>query len=528
MTGISDNNFMFPSAMPENNQTKQSKFGFHQSALYQKNDDDSVIDPENVNLSNKNDKAGSGVMSMQKELGSELEKSLPNRNLPNFSSDLHKSNPPPPNIFHNREYPAQSTAPYMQYTPSPYSTPFPTGPQTQSQAPKPSPALPSPPQPAQPSQTLPPTEPPQKDNYFAETYSKPVDSPQPAQMASPQTVQNISHIQPNNQQGFQNPDFRASSQRPSASTNMVDASTQLEPMTTRSPLMTMSSQREMFDKETITDYELEAKGQWCYCCTMRFWQVMFDITTCDFLKRLLYSLIFFKPMLVDTISDNPDLYGPFWIYTSLVLTLASAGNLSTYFKGDTNEKSRFEFDFDVFNKAALFVYLAGFMTPIVLTYIIKMGSQTVSTVKLVSMYGYAYFIYVICTFLSMIPSNTLQWIVLLYAAVTSIIHITVCVNKEIGLLSNLNLKMDGLKDKMKVFEKQKKQRLDKSSVEIRQESDKHYEMKKKELVEAKFEADEAKRSQTRVSRFILLYVLATQGLICVLMKLLFFGDKMKL
>ena len=50
--------------------------------------------------------------------------------------------------------------------------------------------------------------------------------------------------------------------------------------------------------------------------------------------RLLGALMPFKPMLKNQLGHNPDLYGPFWIYMTIIFTLAIAENIQNYFHGE--------------------------------------------------------------------------------------------------------------------------------------------------------------------------------------------------
>lgn len=96
-------------------------------------------------------------------------------------------------------------------------------------------------------------------------------------------------------------------------------------------LLSARTAASLHDKETLTDAEFEEVGL-CPCVATSYWGRFFRITNADFLKRMLYSLFFFRPSLALEIKENPDLYGPFWIYSTLILVLASSGNLSAYFK----------------------------------------------------------------------------------------------------------------------------------------------------------------------------------------------------
>jgi hypothetical protein len=61
------------------------------------------------------------------------------------------------------------------------------------------------------------------------------------------------------------------------------------------------------------------------------------VTTAEVRSRLLHSLIPFNPKFYDISEKSPDLYGPFWIYTTLVFIIAAAGSLAKYIKNDSTQ-----------------------------------------------------------------------------------------------------------------------------------------------------------------------------------------------
>ncbi len=69
----------------------------------------------------------------------------------------------------------------------------------------------------------------------------------------------------------------------------------------------------------------------------------FNITTNDVRSRLLHSLVPFNPKFYDISQQTPDLYGPFWIYTTLIFIIAAAGSLSGYLQNNTSESFFQEF-----------------------------------------------------------------------------------------------------------------------------------------------------------------------------------------
>lgn len=65
---------------------------------------------------------------------------------------------------------------------------------------------------------------------------------------------------------------------------------------------------------------------------MRYYQPLFDVDTIQVLNRVKGSLLP-RPRgaFFDLISANPDLWGPFWISTTLIFAMAITGNLASYY-----------------------------------------------------------------------------------------------------------------------------------------------------------------------------------------------------
>ena len=67
---------------------------------------------------------------------------------------------------------------------------------------------------------------------------------------------------------------------------------------------------------------------------MEYYQQYFDVTTNQVIKRVLGGFMPFKPMLKNELGENPDLYGPFWLYMTVIFTLAISENIQNYFHGE--------------------------------------------------------------------------------------------------------------------------------------------------------------------------------------------------
>jgi len=74
------------------------------------------------------------------------------------------------------------------------------------------------------------------------------------------------------------------------------------------------------------------------CFNVDFLQIYFDITTDELLERLYNSLIPLNPKFFDISQKNPDLYGPFWIYTTLIFVIAASGSMTKHLNGVSSDQ----------------------------------------------------------------------------------------------------------------------------------------------------------------------------------------------
>jgi protein YIPF1/2 len=76
--------------------------------------------------------------------------------------------------------------------------------------------------------------------------------------------------------------------------------------------------------------------------TLSFYAQFFDVDTSSVLARC-WAALYPRANFLDVLEGNPDLYGPFWIATTVVLILFLGGTISQYLamKGE----GRFLYDF---------------------------------------------------------------------------------------------------------------------------------------------------------------------------------------
>lgn len=76
--------------------------------------------------------------------------------------------------------------------------------------------------------------------------------------------------------------------------------------------------------------------------TISFYAQFFDVDTSAVLQRC-WAALFPRANFLDVLEGNPDLYGPFWIATTVVLILFLGGTVSQYLS--SADKAPFAYDF---------------------------------------------------------------------------------------------------------------------------------------------------------------------------------------
>ena len=76
--------------------------------------------------------------------------------------------------------------------------------------------------------------------------------------------------------------------------------------------------------------------------SLSFYAQFFDVDTSSVLQRC-WAALYPRANFLDVLEGNPDLYGPFWIATTVVLILFLGGTISLYWHSGAGE--RFAYDF---------------------------------------------------------------------------------------------------------------------------------------------------------------------------------------
>ena len=144
----------------------------------------------------------------------------------------------------------------------------------------------------------------------------------------------------------------------------------------------------------------------------------FDVEMSDILLKLKGAIIPFNKSFHEVAESKPDLYGPFWIYTTIIFLITVAGNISGYLH--TQQGEQFHYNYSFIPYAALFIYGFGFGAPLILFLVMKIVFKIQILLMVnICVYGYSFIVLIPVLFLCMIPSNFVETILLLYFIIHS-------------------------------------------------------------------------------------------------------------
>lgn len=107
---------------------------------------------------------------------------------------------------------------------------------------------------------------------------------------------------------------------------------------------------------------------------IEYYQQFFNIDTNDVVERIVNSMIPNRatPSYLKTkLEVNPDLYGPFWITTTLIFTIAISGNIANFFQHDHNSPFIWHYNYHLVSYASTFIILYVSVMPFVIWSVLK-------------------------------------------------------------------------------------------------------------------------------------------------------------
>ena len=144
----------------------------------------------------------------------------------------------------------------------------------------------------------------------------------------------------------------------------------------------------------------------------------FDVELNDIKQKIKGSLIPFNKSFYQSIETNSDLYGPFWIFTTIIFLIALIGNISSYMHSE--DKDKFVYDYNHVPHAIFIIYGFGFGAPFVLWLIMKfLFKIDIELITNICIYGYSYTILIPILLICIIPFKLISTLALLYFLIHS-------------------------------------------------------------------------------------------------------------
>jgi protein YIPF1/2 len=155
----------------------------------------------------------------------------------------------------------------------------------------------------------------------------------------------------------------------------------------------------------------------CSCFSIAFYQPYFNVDTVDVKERLIRSIQGFKQHdFVEYISQKPDLYGPFWIYTTLIFIIGATANFASYLSFVATKKNPvWNYDFTLLTGAAALIYGFGIGVSAGLWIVCRYFRIPFNLLQSACVYGYAHSVYIAAAIICIIPSNAIGWIGIMFA-----------------------------------------------------------------------------------------------------------------
>ncbi|KAL8712033.1 MAG: hypothetical protein Q9220_003729 [cf. Caloplaca sp. 1 TL-2023] len=164
-----------------------------------------------------------------------------------------------------------------------------------------------------------------------------------------------------------------------------------------------------------------------YLWTLSFYAQFFAVDTTAVLRRCLAALIpITNTSFLDILDGNPDLYGPFWIATTVVFILFLTGTISQYLATHHDASKAFVYNFRLLSGAAGLVYGYTAVVPVGLWGVLRwfsgnrsssqglgggdVGGGGIGLVEAWALYGYANVIWVPVALISWSPISVLNYV----------------------------------------------------------------------------------------------------------------------
>ncbi|TNY18113.1 hypothetical protein DMC30DRAFT_73439 [Rhodotorula diobovata] len=152
-----------------------------------------------------------------------------------------------------------------------------------------------------------------------------------------------------------------------------------------------------------------------------FYSAWFDVNTAKVLERCYRTLLPREDYVGEVLEGAPDLYGPFWVPTTLVFSLFLTSSLYTSIAAYLDDAA-YSYDFTRLGAATSVVYTYCLGVPLLVWLAIKYwaGASDRSPVEILSLYGYSATVWIVVAWLSLIPVSLVSGVCALVGTLLSL------------------------------------------------------------------------------------------------------------
>ncbi|KAF9201667.1 hypothetical protein BGZ49_008112 [Haplosporangium sp. Z 27] len=144
--------------------------------------------------------------------------------------------------------------------------------------------------------------------------------------------------------------------------------------------------------------------------SLAYYAKFFDVDTSQVMERCFASVIP-KDNFLDVMGGRPDLYGPFWIATTVIFVLFVTSSIVDSINAYINKTV---YSYDIFQLTFAFgtIYTYAFLIPLLVWGATKYFGCQPDLLEMLALYGYALTIWIPVSVLSVIPIELARWILL--------------------------------------------------------------------------------------------------------------------
>ena len=175
----------------------------------------------------------------------------------------------------------------------------------------------------------------------------------------------------------------------------------------------------------------KTKRRWYDFWKPSFYRPYFDVDTRDVLTRCLVGLMPVGKPFFERVEGNPDLYGPFWVTTTILFLLGIASNFAEYIAyWWAGAGEHWTYNFYKISIAAAVFYAFIAVVPVLMWLLQRFVAKgKLTAIQVYCLYGYSLTAFLIATPFCIAPVEWVRWLVIMLACVVSCASLVVAFSK---------------------------------------------------------------------------------------------------